>query len=234
MSFAKRRDEDPISSGFDLEEDKPQRVGFTLAPGLIVLAVFLLVLACAGMMGLVTVSSLRPAPPQPTAIPPVQQDYSVPTAREAFVPALELIRQTDPGAELASAVATWYPTIDRTQLAAGRSSWAFHFYLPASEQMATVTVGQGVSPVLRSLESWPSQPALLDASRWLADSPLAISNGLVPCQEALASRPDAYVEARFSTTQDHVVLLWNVSVRAPGEDAALCEARLDAVSGIVR
>ena len=54
--------------------------------------------ACAVPMALPGVSPTTPPPAAATGQP---------TAREAYVPAVELIRQRDPGARLSSAAAAW-------------------------------------------------------------------------------------------------------------------------------
>ena len=87
--------------------------------------------------------TVKPFSPAEVAEPPRQPSYDVLTAREAYIPAVTLIRDSDPGAQLATGTGVWTPNIDNVYLEAGRTGWTFHFYLPTSAEMATVIVNRG-------------------------------------------------------------------------------------------
>jgi hypothetical protein len=167
-----------------------------------------------------------------TAGLPPQVDFSVPTAREAYVPAVNLIRQQDPLAALASGAGAWTPVISADQLNAGRTGWTFHFYLPTLGQMATVVVDRGGVAHIVEVKPWETPPDLLQDQGWQIDSPQAISQMIAGCQDMLNAQPDAQVEARLSTAASNRRLVWQVKVFSPENPLALCEVRLDATTGL--
>lgn len=197
----------------------------------LVLLVVVLIIVCGGAFILFQ-STNQPAPP-PTATPTA--DPSIPTAREAYPPAIDMIRDQDPGAELASAAGAWTPTIVLPDLVDGRTGWTFHFYLPAKNQMAWVTVGRDREVRLARVEDWETPPTLLDDEAWQVDSPQAIQIALgSACQATLDDAPDAEVQARLSLDVSNGALIWQIRVFPAADPNAACSARIDATSGTVR
>ena len=145
-----------------------------------------------------------------------------------------VLRQEDPGALLASGTGVWHPNIDRVQLKAGRTGWTFHFYLPASNEMATVIVSRGGTARLSETVAWETPPDLLDDQRWQFDSSDALADMLGVCNDALTSLPDAYVEAKLSTAVSNLTLLWQIDVISQQNPEANCGVNIDATTGIVR
>ncbi len=214
----------------DLSE---RRLGFS--PDMQVLAVFVLTLVvgfvCAAAslnsLGLIGGAAATPPPPPP--------DFEVPTAREAYVPAVEAIRAVDPLAELAAGAGVWTPFINRVQLEAGRTGWTFFFYLPNYGEMAQVVVDRGKVAHVVNRVSWQTPPSLLSDQGWLVDSPQAISRLLEVCRETLnEAGQDARVEVWLSTADEHRTLLWQARVVPLGAPQEACEARVDAVTGALR
>jgi hypothetical protein len=162
-----------------------------------------------------------------------QPSYDVPTAREAYLPAVEAIRTRDPGAQLASGVGAWTPTIDPVYLNAGRTGWTFHFYLPSSQQMATVIVDRGGQARIPEVLAWETPPDLLDDRDWQIDSSQAATLFLQTCRAALDSQPDLQAQMRLSASADLGRLMWQARV-VTGENQPVCEVNIDAETGQVR
>ena len=160
-------------------------------------------------------------------------DFDILTAREAYVPAVEVIRQWDAGAQLASVAGAWTPVINQAQLEAGRTGWTFHFYLPDSGQMATVVVDRGGGARVTDTQPWETPPALLSDMNWGVDSPQAISVLLDACGAVLENEPQAEVQARLSLAADNRRLLWQLQVLS-AENEALCAVNVDGTTGQVR
>ncbi len=236
MDFLRRligRD-DEITSG--IEEPEPrQRPSFEFKPNSQqqVALTFLATLAI-GLIGvLVFVPLLRPAPVSET-VELRQPDYTVLTAREAYVPAVEAIRARDPGARLASGAGVWYPNIDMVYLSAGRTGWTFHFYLPATSEMAEVVVDRGGVARITSVIPWETPPDLLEDTRWQIDSPVALNTLVTSCADQFRAAPDTQVEARLTVARSAVAPTWQMRARSIGNPLNVCEVSIDAISGVVR
>ncbi len=231
MSFLNRqRDQDYLAT--DAEEP---RAGFALnreaQVGIAFAATFVLGLICALT---VVVPALLPKPaPAPQAVA-VGPDFSVPTAREAYVPAVELIRQTDPGAQLASSAGAWTPAISAANLEAGRTGWTFSFFLPSTGEMATVVVDQGHAARLVGLRPWQTPPELLPDTQWRADSPQVMALLLEQCAATAQAAPDVKVEMRLSTAAENRTMLWQARVESEEDPLAVCEVVVDGITGLVR
>jgi hypothetical protein len=215
---------------FRLNELDDQGQGYRqwLIAGLAVLG--LLALGAIVIGGMVALASAGRQPETAGMAP--QVDFSIPTAREAYVPAVNLIRQEDARATLASGAGAWTPVINPDQLNAGRTGWTFHFYLPTFNQMATVVVDRGGVAHITELKPWETPPDLLQDQGWQVDSPQALSQMLASCQDTLNTQPDAQVEARLSTAASNRRLMWQVKVFSPENPLAMCEVRLDATTGL--
>ncbi|MBN1312155.1 MAG: hypothetical protein JXB30_12115 [Anaerolineae bacterium] len=161
--------------------------------------------------------------------------YDIPTAREAYVPAVTLIRSQDAGAQLASATGAWTPVINRAQLGSGRTGWTFAFYLPSTEQMALVVVDRTDKPLVVSKEPWGTPPGLHDDQNWQIDSGgnSGMEAFLQTCGGTLEAEPDSRVHATLTTSTESQWLLWQYQLLSPG-GVVLCEVSLDASSGQVR
>lgn len=214
------------------------RIGQGLQAVLAFVLTFAAALACAVFYVIPAVSPAQPAAAQGEAgadsEAPLSPDYALPTAREAYVPALELARETDPAAELMSAAALWTPQFDAAQLVMGRGGWTFFFYLPASAGMMTVTVGQEREAEVTGVEPWASPPQLFEDARWNADSPQIAGPLVERCSTALEESVDAQAELRLSTAEANRSLLWYGRVQPAGGGEPLCEISVDAVTGVVR
>lgn len=234
MAFLKRRDDDFLPPEPREPREPIKLPKLRLSQGIQMVLVFVVTLAAALACAFgVLVPALRPesasAHPSEAGI-----DYSQPTAREAYVPALLLARETDVRAELMSAAAIWTPPLDRDRMAAGRGNWTFFFYLPATGEMMTVVATADAAPEVVSVEPWPVPPSLFDDERWRIDSPAALAVLLEKCGSALAESPEAQAEVRLSTASANLTLLWNGRVLAGADAAPLCEVTVDAVTGVPR
>lgn len=234
MAFLKRRDDDFLPPEPREPREPIKLPKLRLSQGIQMVLVFVVTLAAALACAFgVLVPALRPesasAHPSEAGI-----DYSQPTAREAYVPALELARETDVQAELMSAAAVWTPPVDREGLVSGRGGWTFFFYLPATGEMLTVAAGAEMGPEVVSVEPWATPPSLFDDERWRIDSPGALAVLQDKCGSALDEAPDAQVEVRLSTASANLTLLWAGRVLAGEEAAPLCEVNVDAVTGLPR
>ncbi len=163
-------------------------------------------------------------------------DYEILTAREAYVPAVELIRQKDAGAQLASGAGAWTPIINSSYLIAGRTGWTFHFYLPATGEMATVIVDRGGSAWIAERVTWETPPDLLDDQNWQVDSAQAMDQFYQVCGPPLEVEPveDAMVQARLSTASSNRGLLWQVTAVSLSTEIPFCGVTVDATTGSVR
>jgi hypothetical protein len=156
--------------------------------------------------------------------------YDVQTAREAYPPALELIRQEDPAAELVSAAGAWTPYVSQGYVGAGRTGWTFHFYLPSREQLARVVVDRSGKAYIAEKLAWNTPSQSMSDQGWTQDSPIATYAFMQRCQPDLAGHPDATVEARLSLAPENKRLLWQVWLLGP-DQKSLCEIALDASTG---
>ncbi len=219
-----------------VEPDQGERKGLGLSPDVQVAIAFSLTLIaglCCAMTIVVPRLQLSAAPQQVQATP-VWTDTSIPTAREAYPPAVEVIRQTDPAAELASGVGAWTPIVNAVQLESGRTGWTFHFYLPTSHQMATVIVDRTNGARVAEVKPWETPPTLLSDQGWQVDSPQAVGRLLEACRTTFESQADSQVQARLSTAADHRTLVWHLRVFSPADPLAVCEVNLDATTGLLR
>src|SRR5574341_561286 len=198
----------------------------------VLIGIILLVVGLIAVCAIAVILFLSSQPPQPQAQAPAgaPPDLAVPTAREAYPPAVELIRQEDAGAELASAAGAWTPVIASGNLENGRTGWTFHFYLPATNRMAWVTVGRDLSARVVKIEDWETPPALLDDQSWRVDSPQAVAEALDTCRPTLDANANAEVEARLSLAAANRALIWEIHVSAPDNDNANCGVRVDATT----
>lgn len=164
---------------------------------------------------------------------PNQPSFDVPTAREAYLPAVDLIRQSDPGAQLASGAGAWTPGVDPVYLQSGRTGWTFSFYLPASQEMAEVVVNRGGSAAIVEVQDWETPPMLLDDQGWQIDSPQALGMFLSVCQEEVNAAPDITVQTRLSASAQFNNLIWQmVATNDAGE--RVCVVSVDASTGQYR
>jgi hypothetical protein len=225
MSFLKRRDE--ISSGFGEEKRK----GFALTPEIQVAIAFGVTLVVGLICALVAFPRPSAGADEPGDV--TTPDATAPTAREALVAAVEMIRETDAGAQVASGAAVWTPRIDTAQMGAGRNGWTFHFYLPASGEMATVLVDGAGRAKLEDSVPWDTPPSLLDPQRWRTDSPEVMQQFVEMCQATLDAAPDAVVEVRVSMAAENRNVLWLAKVD-PGLGGTPCEVGVDATTGLLR
>jgi hypothetical protein len=175
------------------------------------------------------ISSVSGGPPN---IGPVS--YDIPTAREAYPPAVMLIRQQDPGAQLASATGAWTPVIDRALLYNGRTGWTFAFYLPSTGQMALVIVDRVTGPRIADVQAWETAPTLQDDQTWQIDSGGAGMQTFVQaCGGTLDAQPDSQVQAILTTTGENQWLLWQYQLLA-ADGTISCQVAIDASSGQIR
>lgn len=198
--------------------------------GIILIAVVLLALCVAAAMFVFDLVAQMGRPTGPIAGEPVS-DLTTPTAREAYPTAVELIREEDAGAQLASAAGAWTPVIDRTNLQDGRTGWTFHFYLPATHRMAWVTVSRDLRARISHVEAWETPPGLLDDQGWQIDSPQALQMALGTCSPVLDAYENASVEARLTLAAASRALIWEIRVVIPDNPAGGCSAYIDATTG---
>jgi hypothetical protein len=214
------------------EDQQTERSG--RGPEWIALVGFLGVLAFGLVVIMVALAVSRTRARAEAQAPPAVS-LEIPTAREAYVPAVETIRERDVGARLATGVGVWTPTIDPAELAAGRTGWTFFFYLPATGEMASVVVDQGGSTHVAEVEAWETPPDLLDDSLWEVDSSQAVSNLLATCQSFLDENEGAAeVQARLSAAAEHRRLLWQTQIVLTDDNQVVCEVNVDATTGQVR
>lgn len=237
-----RRDDDwlpPLPEEEPEPKPRRERRPFRIGQGVQVVAVFILAFGGALMCALTLVVPRLLAAPESApreaaerdATPP---DAEAPTARQAYIPAVELIRETDPAAQLATAVGAWMPTVDRAALGAGRTGWTFYFYLPASGEMGQVVVSRDMEARLLDTRPWQPAPELLSDQRWRTDSPDAAEPLLAACEDALDETEGASAHIRLTTAASARTLLWYGQVVAPGEDEPVCEVTVDALTGLPR
>jgi hypothetical protein len=199
----------------------------------IALLAFLGVVALGVVVILVALTVSRSRSQGEAQAPPTVS-LDIPTAREAYVPAVEAIRERDVGAQLAVASGAWTPAIDSAELEAGRTGWTFHFYLPASGEMAAVVVDQGGRAYITGVEAWETPPELLDDSLWEVDSPQAMTDLLASCQSVLDENETAGVLLRLSAAAEQRRLLWQTQVVLIDDGQVICEVNVDATTGQVR
>lgn len=232
MAFLRRDDDDFLPP--EPKPERPPRSRFRLSQGVLMViafvVTFLVALACSLAF---IVPALRPDPASAQQEAAPTPDYSQPTAREAYVPALELAREADVRAQLMSAAGVWSSPVNVTQLESGRNGWTFFFYLPSTEEMMTVTVGQNGEAEVISVEPWEAAPSVFDDERWRTDSAAAMALLLRDCGETLQQAEDAQVELRLSPAQVNRTMLWKGAVLG-SDGAPLCEVDVDAVTGLAR
>nr|MBN1229018.1 hypothetical protein [Anaerolineae bacterium] len=229
MSFLRRRS-DQITSG--TQEKSKLQLNLTPERQILVALVATILVGC--VCSLIAMPRFRPSPPAEETQQVDVPDFSIPTAREAYIPAVELIRQTDAGAQLASAVSIWTPSIDLVQLRAGRNGWAFHFYLPSSGEMATVLVDGEGNARIDKYETWETPPSLIDDLNWRADSSVVADLLVTSCQETIGDFTQASVELWLSMAEENRAALWLVSASTTGESPATCELTINAVTGLTQ
>jgi hypothetical protein len=158
----------------------------------------------------------------------------IPTAREAYVPAVTLIRQQDAGAVLVTAAGAWTPVINRAEMEAGRTGWTFYFYLPSTGEMAAVVANRiGADPRILEVQSWLTPPDVMDDQRWEIDSGWGMSKFLPECQSVLNSQSDSEVQAYLSMAAGNRQMLWQYQVLAPDQNV-LCSVNVDASTGQIK
>lgn len=225
----KRRDDDLYVA---YEEPERERRRINVSPRTQGLLAFVITLVAGLLCGFTVIVPQLAVPASPVAGP--TPDYSIPTAREAYVTAVEAIRAEEPGARLASAAGAWTPPTSSAQVSTGRTGWTFSFYLPSSNEMVNVVVNRAGAAEIGTAEAWAAVPGLLEDQRWRADSSVAAAVFAETCGAALNDSPDASVEARLSTAEELIAPMWHVVLRNPGEPLAACEVRVDATTGTVR
>jgi hypothetical protein len=238
-----RREDDwlPPLPEDETEAAKPRRERrpFRIGQGVQVVAVFILAFGAALVCAMTVVvprllAAPELAPPRAADRAGGSPDAEAPTARQAYVPAVELIRETDPAAQLATAVGAWTPTVDRAALRAGRTGWTFYFYLPDSGEMGQVVVNRDLEAHLLETQPWAAAPELLTDQRWRTDSPDAAGPLLDVCGDALAGTEGASATIRLTTAAENRTLLWYGQVTAPDEVDPVCEVTVDALTGLPR
>ena len=170
-------------------------------------------------------------PTGPTATPLATPDPDVLTAREAYVAAIEVIRDADPGAVLASAAGAWTPNIVAPNVIGGRTGWTFHFFLPSTSEMAWVLVDRGGGARIDDVQDWETTPSLIDDQGWQVDSGEAVLRAFDRC-DITTVPAEMSLDARLSLAASAGSALWRISVDAPG--ASPCVVRIDATTGAVR
>ncbi len=200
----------------------------TILIGSVLLVVALILLCVAGYF------VLRPRGGGAQTAAVAHPEMDVPTAREAYLPAVDVARAQDAGAELASSVGAWSPTINADNLITGRTGWTFHFYMPSSQSIAWVVVSRGGSARIARVDPWDTPPALQDDQGWQIDSGQAVAVAMETCQPTLDAHPEAVVEARLSLATDNRALVWRISVTPADPAAPACVVSLDATTGQVR
>ena len=174
---------------------------------------------------------------QPVAGPTAEQARPTPpweelTAREAYPLAQEVALAWQPDAQLTSVTSSW-SNVSVDELARGKTTWAFYFLSPSARQAAIISVVGRKATVVQT-QRVTKIPALLDATGWRVDSPLAIRNfldngGYVFLQE----HPDADVHLRLVTQAANQTLLW-MAVGLSAADQATIVVQIDAVTGQVK
>lgn len=99
------------------------------------------------------------------------------TAHQAYANARSVATGWQADAMLATASATWTQGLTREELAKGQAVWTFTFYSPTAQEVATISVTDGVATLVSS------QPAgtpleLLEVNGWQVDSREAIQTML--------------------------------------------------------
>jgi hypothetical protein len=202
--------------------------------GIVILVVAVLMLCVAGFFFVNNYIQQQQAA-NATPVPGPQPEMDVPTAREAYPAAVELARAQDPGAQLTSAAGEWTPTIHRDNLNAGRTSWTYYFYMPATHEIVWVTVGRGGEDAqITNTVSWDTPPTVIDDQTWQTDSAQAMTAAMQKCQSTLNNYPDSTVEARLSLAASEQAILWRITVTPPDPQAEPCQARVDGTIGVLR
>jgi len=227
------RHEEEITSG-TLEEEESQGPGFSLTPELQVGIAFGMTLLAGFVCAMVVLPLLRPKPTPPPVVAAPQADFAEPTAREAYVPAVELIRQTDPGATLSSGAGVWSAHLNTVQLDAGRTGWTFFFFLPDTGEMARVVVDRDGVARLADRQPWETPPDVLEDQRWMVDSPAAVVKLLESCAEVVQGQPDASVRARLTMAAENRTILWQMSAQSEADPLTTCDVNVDAITGVIR
>lgn len=227
------RHEEEITSG-TLEEEESQGFSLSFTPELQVGIAFGVTLLAGFVCAMVLLPLLRPTPAPPPVAAQPQADFADPTAREAYVPAVEMIREIDPGATLSSGGGVWSANLNTVQLDAGRTGWTFFFYLPDTGEMARVVVDRGSVARLVDRQPWETPPDVLEDQRWMVDSPAAVGKLLEGCTEIVSGQPDANVKARLTMAAENRTILWQMSAQSEADPLTTCEVSVDATTGVVR
>ena len=202
------------------EEVRPAGLNQTL-----VIVLGLVVLVVLGGIVLVAAFIFRP-PSTPAVVATVS--YNIPTAREAYPAAVNLIRSQDVGAQLVSAQGTWTPNIDMSQLMSGRTGWTFFFYLPAKAVMASVIADTSTGVRIANVKPWQTPPSVNDERSWVADSSIGMDLFIQKCGGEI--HDDRQVLVTMSTARELGTLLWQRQVLTP-DNQVVCEADTDARTG---
>lgn len=230
MGLFSRREDEIASSTLEAESG----TGLSLTPELQVGIAFGVSLLAGFVCAMIVLPLLRPSSVSPPAVSQPQPDFAEPTAREAYVPAVELIRQTDPGAVLTSGAGVWSAYVNTVQMDAGRTGWTFFFYLPGAQEMARVVVDRENVARLEARQSWETPPDVLEDQRWMVDSPSAVAKLQETCGEVIEQQADASIRARLTMAAENRTILWQMSVQSESDPLATCEVTVDAVTGVIR
>ena len=206
------------------DQAQPQQVKPRTDPTLIIVGGLVFLVILGGIM-LAAAFIFRP-PSTPAVVPTVS--YNVPTAREAYPAAVDLIRAQDVGAELVSAQGIWTPNIDMALLMSGRTGWTFFFYLPAKGVLASVITDTSTGARIASVKPWQTPPNVNDERSWVADSSIGMDLFIQKCGGEIHDNREVLVT--MSTARELGTLLWQRQVITPDENV-VCEADTDARTG---
>lgn len=233
MTFPMQDDQGIRYSEPEFEEQPGYVMG--LSPATQFVIVFALTFVLGLIVAAVLLLRLQPYQAQTDQAPAAPVDYEIPTAREAYVPAVEAIRAIDPQAVLMEGVGVWTPVITTTQLNAGRTGWTFYFYLPDTGEMAQVIVDRGKVARVAGRQPWDTPPDLISDQGWRIDSPEAVRFLQENCQAAFdAAGTDAHVLAQLSAAAGNRTLMWNVRVDSAADTEIACPVTVDAIIGVLR
>jgi hypothetical protein len=184
------------------------------------------------IMVLTACISPAPVPVEPQAA--AQPDFTIPTAREAYIPAIDLARQNDVRAELVSAAGAWTPLFLVEQIASGRTGWTFHFYLPGEQEMISIVVGkEGIAQITKRVP-WVIPVLALDDQGWFIDSPEIAETLVENCGDLKDGATNLKVEARLSLAASEGRMIWLIRVTSLDEVELFCELSMDATTGQLR
>lgn len=207
------------------QQAQPQEVKPPQGDPTLIIVGGIVALVVLGGIVLIAAYFLRP-PSTPTVVATIS--YDIPTAREAYPSAVNLIRSQDVGALLVSVQGAWTPNINMTELLSGRTGWTYFFYLPASNQLASVIADTRTGARIASVKPWQTPPSVLDDRSWVADSSIGMDLFLQKCQGEI--HDDRQVLVTMSTAKENGTLLWQRQVITPDRQV-VCEADTDARTG---